>query len=130
MANAKCKPGTQGLFQYVGASEILRFIRGDNTPPLSPYWDFPGIVRCFWDKPLRVGARIVCMNLRLIRATTITYSFLTNAGRILQRGTRPNYVVQPAALGAKVYCLVTATSPGGTTLQESVESETVKPRTD
>jgi hypothetical protein len=128
--NAKCKPGNQGLFQYVGAPEILRFIRGDNKPPPSPYWDFPGIVKCFWDKPLRVGVRIVCMNLRLTRASTITYSFLTDSGRILQKGTRSNYVVQAAAIGAEVYCLVTATSPGGTALQESVESETVKPRVD
>jgi hypothetical protein len=67
-------------------------------------------------------------NAGLVRATSVRYTFLTSSGRILHTGKNPYYVVGPAAAGAKVHCLATATGAGGITLQRSVDSDTVKPR--
>jgi hypothetical protein len=115
-----CDPGSDSIFTYLGAPEILDFVEGDDAPPVAPRPTSTTFLRLAWDPPLVVGNTLECASGGWASAPQLTYSFLDSAnGQVLQTGASPNYLLPASAVGATVYCEVAASNAGGTTLAET-----------
>jgi hypothetical protein len=119
-ASTACEPGSQSLFTYTGAAEILRFIRGDNRPPTAPRQGGRTWVDLRWRPPLVAGDAVSCMTGGWRGQPRFSYSFVrASGGKVLQSGPRTTYVVPAAAVGAAIFCEVAASNAGGTTLERT-----------
>ena len=81
-----CAAGARTIFTAVWAPEVLRFIEGDDQPPVAPRRTPATYVRLFWDHPLAAGGALVCFSDRWDGNPTITYAFVSARGRVLQQG--------------------------------------------
>jgi hypothetical protein len=119
-ASTTCQPGNESLFTYVGAAEILRFIRGSNSPPSAPRQGVGTFINLRWRPPLAPGRTVSCTTGGWEGRPRFTYAFVSaSAGRVLQSGSRPTFVVPAAASGAAIFCQVAASNAGGTTLEKT-----------
>jgi hypothetical protein len=124
VANASpsgCPVGTRFIAAYVGAPEILRFIQGDDQPPLAPRPSAQTIpYRLSWAQPLVVGDTLTCSAGGWPASVQITYSFVnTTNGDVLQTGSNPSYLLPPNTVGTTIVCETALTNSGGTTLVDS-----------
>jgi hypothetical protein len=119
-ASTACRPGSQSLFTYTGAAEILRFIRGDNRPPTAPRQGGRTWVDLRWRPPLVAGDAVSCTTGGWDGQPSFSYSFVrAQGGKVLQSGPRATYVVPAAAVGTAIFCEVAASNSGGTTLERT-----------
>ena len=124
---ATCGPNTHGLFTYTGAPEILQFIQGVNNPPTAPRATDSTFLEIKWDPPLVVGNRLSCTTSGWVGQAQFTYMFVdTASGDVLQSGPQATYLIPATAVGDKVSCEVAASNAGGTTLEETDATSTIK----
>jgi hypothetical protein len=125
---SRCTIGGHTLSTYVGAPEILQFIKGDNKPPEAPRPSLQSIpFRLIWSDPLVPGARLTCSSGGWSASSVgVNYSFVnTTNGQVLQTGATPIYLVPPAAVGTTIECVTALTNSGGTTVVNSGPTPTV-----
>ncbi len=120
---AGCPAGSDGLFTYVGAPEILRFLKGDLHPPRSPREPPGQPVGLSWQSPLVVGATLRCSAGGWSHEGRVIYTFTD--GSLLQRGSRTTFVVPQRDVYNPISCEVAVTNAGGTTLDDSRTSPVV-----
>jgi hypothetical protein len=113
-----CRIGGHGIFAYVGAPEILRFIEGDDQPPAAPR---PSLLKeqwgLTWRRPLVVGDTLRCSTADWPAPLQVGYQFVNTVdGDVLQTGPNARYVVPAAAVGMEIVCKVAVTNDGGTSL--------------
>ncbi len=115
-----CGIGTHSVFAYVGASAILSFVQGSNTPPSAPKETNATTLDLRWDPPLVVGNTLSCTTGGWGEPLQFSFSFVnTTSGQVLQSGPHATYVIPATAQGAKIDCEVAATNAGGTELIET-----------
>jgi hypothetical protein len=120
---AGCPVGSDGLFTYVGAPEILRFLKGDAHPPLSPRKQHGTVVKLSWQSPLVVGSTLTCSAGGWTHEGRVTYTF--SDGSVLQRGRQTTFVALQKDVYNPFACEVAVTNAGGTTLDDSRRSPVV-----
>jgi hypothetical protein len=110
-----CDLGTSAVFTYVGAPEILRFIEGDDAPPVAPRRNSNTFVDISWHGPLSVGNTLTCASGNWDGQPALGYAFVSSqSGQVLQEGSRPTFAIATRDAGDTVYCRVLATNDGGT----------------
>jgi hypothetical protein len=116
-----CPVGNRFIATYVGAPEILRFIQGDDRPPIAPRPAAETIpYRLSWDYPLVVGDTLTCSAGGWPASVQISYSFVNAAnGDVLQAGPNASYLLPPETAGTTIVCETALTNSGGTTLVDS-----------
>jgi trypsin len=123
-----CRPGSQNIYTYVGAPEILRFIRGDAKPPVAPR---PSVVNSWqltWKPPLVVGNTLTCTAGKWPGPIKSAYTFLNAVtGKVLQTGPQATYALLPKVLRATIVCDVAVTNSGGTTLVKTLTTPKIGP---
>jgi hypothetical protein len=116
-----CRPGTVAGYDYVGAGEIQRFLRGDRRPPLAPR-AFNLVV---WTTLARVGDRLACVGLGTKHTRTRYQVFVGD--RSVRASTTPiRYTVARRDVGMEIRCVGTATNAGGT-VRQTWHAEAVRP---
>jgi hypothetical protein len=122
-----CETGSHATFTYTGAPEILQFVQGNDNPPTAPRETAATFLQVKWDPPLVVGNTLSCSTGGWSApAPRFAYSFVNlSDGTVLQTG-RTTYLVPASAVGATIVCEVTASSDGGTMLEETDPTPTVK----
>jgi hypothetical protein len=121
-----CETGSSGVFVYVGAPEILRFIQGDNEPPMAPRATQATFVTLAGRPPIAVGSTLTCSSGNWAGSPTLTYAFLNAAtGDVLQQG-KSSLVITPAYTGIEIACRAIATNSGGTALLTTGSTKTVE----
>jgi len=118
-----CPVGSDGLFTYVGAPEILRFLKGDAHPPLAPRKRHGVVVKLSWQSPLVVGSTLTCSAGGWSREGRVTYTFTD--GSVLQRGRQTTFVPLQKDAYEPIACEVAVTNAGGSTLDDSRRSPVV-----
>jgi hypothetical protein len=114
---AGCPVGKVNIFGYVGASEILQFIRGNDHPPTAPRESSTTKWGLTWKPPLAVGTTLKCSTTGWPGTVKIKYSFLNTAnGHVLQNGPSATYLLSPKSVGTIIDCVAAVTNSGGTTL--------------
>ncbi|HWB22624.1 MAG TPA: serine protease [Gaiellaceae bacterium] len=122
-----CPVGSVGIYTYVTAPSILRFIEGDNQPPAAPRRTADAGIGLAWARPLRVGDAVTCSTGPYRVPVHVVYSFLNAVtNQVLQTGSHASYVASAKSLGTKVFCQVKVTSAGGTLLADTVTSTPIK----
>ncbi len=109
LAGGEC--AARGVIQsaYVGAPEILRFVRGEDDPPAAPRVKPTTFVRLS-----AAGSTLRCSSGGWTGSPRLTYAFVsTTDGRVLQQGASTTFRSNGPAAGL-VSCRVTATTAGGT----------------
>lgn len=124
-----CVLGSQTVYTYVGAPEILSFVQGDEQPPTAPSVDASTFVDLTWEQqPLVVGDTLSCSSGDWAGGqVSLSYSFVTGSGQVLQTGARATYTLRPADVGATVSCRVAATNAGGTAVDQTAATPVIKP---
>ncbi|HEY4346596.1 MAG TPA: serine protease [Gaiellaceae bacterium] len=123
-----CDPGSRTFFNFVGAPEILAFVRGSDHPPMAPTVTDATPLDLTWDRPLVVGNTLTCSSTGWPAGTRVLYSFVNAVdGHALQAGARSTFAIPESALGVRIRCVVTISSSGGTTLEETHATSPVKP---
>ncbi len=129
-ATQECTAGSQTIFTYVGAPEILQFIQGNNnTQPLTaPRASSATSWRLLWYLPLVVGDTLRCTTGGWGGSVKVVYSFLNTATtQVLQAGPSGRYVLPPAAAGTTIDCKVSVSNGGGTTVETTNSATGIKP---
>ena len=125
-APPSCDVGTSGVFVYIGAPEILRFIQGHNQPPMAPRANQSTYVTLSGRTPISVGSTLTCSSGNWTGQPTLTYVFLNaTTGEVLQQG-KSSMVITPHEAGITISCRAIATSSGGTALLTTGSSRTVE----
>ena len=120
-----CDAGSSGVFVYTGAPEILRFIQGDNQPPMAPRATQSTFVTLSGRPPISVGSTLTCSSGSWTGEPTITYAFLNaTTGEVLQQG-KSSLVITPQHTGMTISCRAIATNSGGTALLTTGSSKSV-----
>jgi hypothetical protein len=123
---AGCGAGSHVIFTAVGAPEILRFIQGDDNPPVAPRPTEGTFVSLTWDGALRAGNRLTCEAGGWEGEPRMTYAFINSQnGEVLQKGPRPTLALTPQQVGATVFCTAFATNDGGTSVASTRTTEPV-----
>jgi hypothetical protein len=126
-ATAGCQTGGEDTIVYVGAPEILAFIQGADDPPAAPRKTSSTKARLDWNSPLLVGARIVCSTSGWKVPVHVSYSFLNEAsGKVLQTGTRTDYLVKTKDVGINILCRAKVAGSGGTLLVSPLSTGKVR----
>ena len=108
---ASCAAGLPGIYTYVGAPEILQFIRGNDHPPTAPR---AGSVTLKWRAPLKVGSTLTCASDSWTGNATLTYLFIdAKTDQVLQKGVRPTFRTRTRDVSHAVECTVIASNAGG-----------------
>jgi secreted trypsin-like serine protease len=124
-APPSCDLGTSGVFVYIGAPEILRFIQGDNQPPMAPRANQSTFVTLSGRTPVSVGSTLTCSSGNWTGQPTITYVFLNAVtGDVLQQ-RKSSLVITPQDAGITISCRAIAANSGGTALLTTGSSKTV-----
>ena len=120
-----CDNGSSGVFVYIGAPEILRFIQGDNQPPMAPRATQSTFVTLAGRPPISVGSTLTCSSGNWSGQPTITYAFLNaTTGEVLQQG-KSSLLITPQHAGIEIACRAIATNSGGTALLTTGSTKTV-----
>jgi hypothetical protein len=123
---AGCAPGSHVIFTAVGAPEILRFIQGDDQPPIAPRRSQSTYVKLFWDGPLQAGNTLECESGDWEGQPQIAYAFVNSVnGQVLQQGAKRRYALAPRDVGATVFCQALATNDGGTAVLATSSTDPV-----
>ena len=102
-----------GWDTYVGAPEILKFLQGSVSPPHAPRPT--ALIKLKRQSPLKLACSASWTG-----KPTVTYAFVNaKTDVVLQKGTRPTYVVGPSARNTSIECVISATNAGGTAIQTS-----------
>jgi hypothetical protein len=110
-----CDLGTNGVFTYVPAPEILRFIQGDDSPPVAPRRTSQTTIDLTWQGPLVVGNTLSCASTGWDGTPSFVYAFVdSQTGTVLQQSARADYQLSTKDIGATIFCRVLATNDGGT----------------
>jgi hypothetical protein len=110
-----CTGGGATIVTYVGAPEILRFIQGDDQPPIAPRRTSSTFVDISWQGTLRVGNTLTCSSGNWNGEPTLTYAFVSSqTGQVLQQGPKGTYRLSAANVGDSLVCRAAATNAGGT----------------
>jgi hypothetical protein len=121
-----CDGGSSGVFVYVGAPEILRFIQGDDQPPAAPRATRTTFVTLSGRPPISVGSTLTCSSGNWSGQPAITYEFLNaTTGDVLQEG-KSSLVITPEHAGITIACRAIATNSGGTALLTTGSTQTVE----
>jgi Trypsin len=129
-ATQQCSAGSETIFTYVGAPEILAFIQGNNStqptdaprPSTTTSWSLD------WFLPLVVGSTLRCTTGGWGGSVKVTYAFMNTAtGQTLQSGTSGKYVLPASAVGTSIDCQISVTNGGGTTVETTNTAADVKP---
>lgn len=125
----RCEIGGDAISMYVGAPEILRFVEGDDHPPIAPRPSIQSIpFGLDWGLPLVPGDTVTCSPGSWPSSVHIAYSFVNvGNGQVLQTGAKGTYVVPTGAVGTMISCVVALTNDGGTTVVDSTSTPTVAP---
>ena len=123
-----CVAGGATIVAYVGAPEILRFIQGDDHPPVAPRRTTATVADLSWRGQLRVGGTLTCTSSGWDGAPTLSFAFLNaQNGQVLQQGTKGTYVLRAADVGDTIACQALATNDGGTAVLSTPASAAVGP---
>ena len=110
-----CTGGGAAILTYVGAPEILRFIQGDDHPPVAPRKSPTTFVNLSWRGVLSPGNTLTCASGDWDGAPSFAYAFANSQnGQLLQQGPSPTYVLRAPDTGATIFCAALATNDGGT----------------
>ena len=110
-----CTSGGATILTYLGAPEILKFIQGDDQPPVAPRKTSSTVADLSWHGPLRPGNVLTCASSLWDGAPTLSYAFVNSQnGQVLQRGSTGTYVLSVADEHATISCSAMATNAGGT----------------
>ena len=109
-----CTAGTHSIYSFLGAPEVLRFVRGALHPPVAPRHAAGWFVRLAYEAPLHAGRVLTCTSGGWTGEPQLAFQFVTREGRVAQSGPSGAYRVQPADAGASISCRVAATNGGGT----------------
>ena len=109
-----CTAGGATIVTYLGAPEILRFVTGDDHPPLAPRVTPATTVDLSWLGALRAGTTLTCKSTGWQGTPALAYAFVNSANaQVLQRGAAPTYLLTAASVGATISCTAFATNEGG-----------------
>ena len=126
VASDSCAPGTEGIYTYTEAPEILAFIQGNDNPPAAPRTTAATTLTMSGPATVRVGSVLSCKSSGWAGDPTITFAFIDNAtGAVIQQGS--SYAVTAAAVGKQIACQALATNTGGTTVEETTPTDAVLP---
>jgi hypothetical protein len=121
-----CDAGSSGVFVYIGAPEILRFIQGDDQPPMAPRATRSTFVTLSGRPPISVGSTLTCSSGNWTGQPTITYEFLNAAtGDVVEQG-KSTLLITPEHAGITISCRAIATNSGGTALLTTGSTQTVE----
>jgi hypothetical protein len=125
-----CAIGKNGIHAYVGAPELLQFIKGNNTPPTAPRPLTVNSWKLSWAPPLVVGSTLTCSAGRWPGPVKVVYTFRNSVSeKVLQSGPRSSYVLPRSTIGMTVECVAAVTNSGGTTLVKTIPTFKVKQAT-
>ena len=123
---ANCAVGSNAFYAWVGAPEILSFIRGNDHPPVAPRVTSSTYVRLDGPAVPRPGSQLTCGSARWVGNPTLSYAFLDpRSGHVFQTGPRTAFTIPRTAMGDAILCRATGTTPGGTLTLPSEPSPTV-----
>lgn len=123
-----CTAGDAAIFVYVGAPEVLRFIQGDDHPPVAPHKTSSTFVTLSWRGSLRAGNTLTCASGDWGGAPTLTYAFVSSQnGQVLQQGSKGTYVPTAADVRGTVFCRALATNDGGTAVLSTGSTKEIGP---
>lgn len=121
ISSEQCRDGATDGFANVAAPEIRDFIEGSETPPQAPRGGGGIVVRAV----PKVGHTVTCEPGAWTGSPTFTYSFVNSAnGQSLQAGSATTYPLTAADVGRTIYCAVTASNAGGTSV---VRTQALRP---
>jgi hypothetical protein len=125
---AGCDAGSRTIFTSVWPPEVLRFIEGDDQPPMAPRRTDSTFVKLSWHGPLRAGSTLRCGSEGWAGQATVGYAFVDGLdGRVLQSGGRDTFLLTPAAVGATVFCSALASNDGGTAVLSTAATDVIAP---
>jgi hypothetical protein len=126
---AVCAAGDHSVFAYLGAPEILGFIRGEARPPTAPRQTPETTASISWAAPLAVGSTLRCASRGWADGPVrLRYALVTGRGRTLQAGSRASFTLSAAVVGESLFCQVSATNAGGTAVARTAPTPPVGPR--
>ncbi len=128
-ATQSCTAGSETIFTYVGAPEILQFIQGNNStqPSTAPRASATTSWNLVWYLPLVVGDTLRCTTGGWGGSVTVAYSFVNTAsGQVLQTGPSGSYLLPKSALGTTIACKIAVTNSGGTTVETTNPAANIK----
>ena len=121
-----CDLGTNGVFTYLAAPEVLRFVQGDDSPPVAPRRTSDTTVDVTWRGPLDVGNTLTCASSGWGGSPSLVYAFVdSRTDDVLQQTARPDYQLTTKDVGATIYCRVLATNAGGTAALRTDATNTI-----
>ena len=123
-----CPVGSDSVFTYLKAPEILDFVQGNQQPPTAPRELPSTFVHVTWYAPLEVGAAISCTSGGWsVTPTSTAYAFVDAAnGQVLQQGSSGTFVPSTADVGDRIQCTALATNAGGTAAVITTATPAVK----
>jgi hypothetical protein len=114
----QCPAGGPATYTNVAAPEILRFIEGEDNPPVAPRRTSPGGFE--YPEAMQVGQSVICDPGGWSGQPTLTYWFRDDrTGVVLQRGALATYKLKLRDLGRRVSCRLAASNAGGTGYAET-----------
>jgi hypothetical protein len=122
---ASCGGNVTATFANLAAPEILRFVQGDENPPVAPrLTSEPALERP--TATMQVGETVQCTPGTWTGDPTLSYSFVEGTNyAVLQSGSAA-YRLGTVDGGRKIVCRVTASNAGGTTAAESAIASQVE----
>jgi Trypsin len=123
-----CPLGSHGASAYLGATEILAFVQGNDRPPMAPRASSLTSWGLDWGEPLVVGSTLTCSTSGWGQTVSVSYSFVDAAsGQVLQTGPHASYPIPPTGVHTTIFCEAAVSDSGGTTLVKTVSTSKVKP---
>jgi hypothetical protein len=127
---AGCALGSHVIFTAVGAPEILRFIQGEEQPPIAPRRTQSTYIRLDWDGPLQAGNSVDCESggWESDVEPQIAYAFVrAENGEVLQQGAKRTFTLTAREVGSTLVCRAFATNPGGSAVLSTTATAPIAP---
>ena len=121
---ASCGPGTFGWFGNVGAPEILRFIQGDDNPPIAPRE--VGEPALAYPLPPHARAWMDCLPGKWSGSPVFRYEFKNERGKLLQESASPRYRLRPSDVSHRISCHFSAMNAGGVATATTLSTPAVR----
>jgi hypothetical protein len=110
-----CQAGTASVFTKTSPGEVRDFITGSDSPPRAPTGGRDILLTA--DKsgalPLNPGRVLTCFPGTWTNSPTITITFSSTAGEVLQEGSSRRYKIATADIGRRIGCHAVARNDGG-----------------